>query len=210
MIFKYNDKDYEVEIKKKNNKNTYIRIKNNKIYITTNYFTTKKTLEKLLKENKKNIEIMIDKVKKQEEFKEKFLIFGKSYDIIYNESYKDVILENNLIKCSNEIALSKYLEKYIYTIYLEHLMYWYNKFEEKIPEPNLKIRTMKTRWGVCNRKNNNITLNKELHRYDIECLDYVIIHELSHFIEPNHSKSFWTIVYKYCPNYKELRKKLRS
>ena len=69
---------------------------------------------------------------------------------------------------------------------------------------------MKTRWGVCNIKNHNVTLNSELYKYDIECLDYVIVHELSHFIEANHSKEFWNQVAKYYPNYKEIRKKLND
>ena len=69
---------------------------------------------------------------------------------------------------------------------------------------------MKTRWGVCNTKNHNVTLNLELCRYNIECLDYVIVHEVSHFIEANHSKKFWAVVEKYYPNYKTVRKSLRA
>ena len=69
---------------------------------------------------------------------------------------------------------------------------------------------MTSRWGVCNLKNKNITLNLDLLKYDIVCLDYVIVHELSHFIYPNHSSNFWQLVSKYCPNYKEIRKKLKS
>ena len=69
---------------------------------------------------------------------------------------------------------------------------------------------MTTRWGVCNTKTYVITLNKELYNYDIECLDYVCIHELSHLVYPNHSSDFWNVVSEYCPNYKEIRKKLRD
>ena len=83
-------------------------------------------------------------------------------------------------------------------------------FEEKIPVPNLKIRKMTSRWGVCNTKNHNVTLNYYLSRYDIKCLDYVVVHELSHFIHPNHSKNFWNLVSKYCPNYKECRRMLKE
>ena len=102
------------------------------------------------------------------------------------------------------------MNKKIESIFKEHLEYWYNVFEEYIPSPNLKIRKMKSRWGVCNTKNKNVTLNYELYRWDIKCLDYVIVHELSHFIHPNHSSSFWKLVSKYCPNYKEIRKEMRS
>ena len=119
-------------------------------------------------------------------------------------------MSDTCIKVSNDKVLFKWLDEYIYSIYYEHLMNWYSKYEESIPLPNLKIRKMKTRWGVCNIKNKNITLNYYLFRYDIECLDYVIVHELSHFLEFNHSKKFWKIVEKYCSNYKEIRKKLRD
>ena len=69
---------------------------------------------------------------------------------------------------------------------------------------------MTTRWGVCNKKTKTITLNSELIKYSIDKLDYVIIHELSHFIHFNHSKEFWLLVSKYCPRYKEIRKELRD
>ena len=69
---------------------------------------------------------------------------------------------------------------------------------------------MTTRWGVCNTKTHQITLNLELMHYNIECLNYVIVHELSHLIEGNHSRVFWSIVEKYYPNYKSIRKKMRD
>ena len=69
---------------------------------------------------------------------------------------------------------------------------------------------MTTRWGVCNRKNNTVTLNSELMKYSLDKLDYVIIHELSHFVHFNHSSDFWLLVSKYCINYKKVRKELRD
>ena len=69
---------------------------------------------------------------------------------------------------------------------------------------------MKTRWGVCNRKNLSITINSELIKLDIEKIDYVIIHELAHFIHFNHSINFWNIVAKYCSNYKAIRKSMKE
>ena len=69
---------------------------------------------------------------------------------------------------------------------------------------------MSTRWGVCNRARNIITLNTELLKKEITLLDYVIIHELCHFYEGNHSKNFWHLVSLAYPNYKEARKKLKS
>ena len=209
MKIEYNNKLYEIEIIKKNNKNLYIRIKENKVVITCNYFTSKKEIERIIKNNYKTITKMIEKKEKQQEKNKKFFLFGKEYRIIYDLN-SELEIEDNIIIAKNEKFLEKWLDKYIYQTFFNHLEYWLDKYEEKIPNPNLKIRKMKTRWGVCNTKNHNVTLNRELYRYDIKCLDYVIIHELSHFIEPNHSSDFWIQVSKYCPNYKEIRKILND
>ena len=152
---------------------------------------------------------MIDKVNKRKINENLFYLFGKHYDIIYNK-VDSVKIVDDKIYVKDERTFNKWFNGYIRTTYSNHLEYWYNIFEEEIPIPNLKIRKMKTRWGVCNTKNHNVTLNLELCRYNIECLDYVIVHELSHFIEANHSKKFWAVVEKYYPNYKTVRKSLRA
>lgn len=210
MVFQYKNQDYEVEILKKDNKNTYVRVRDGKIYVTTNYFTSERKIKKLLEENKKAIGKMIERATVRAQKRELFLLFGKYYDIVYGDFDKMITVEDGHIWVISEEVLCKWLDQLIHTTFYNHLMYWYDHFDDKIPYPNLKIRKMKTRWGVCNTKNHNVTLNFELFRYDIECLDYVIVHELSHFLFPNHSKDFWHQVEKYCPNYKEIRKKLKD
>ena len=209
MQIEYNNKIYDIDIIRKNNKNIYIRVKESKIIVTCNYFTSNRQIKKLIKENVDSIEKMINRNEKKQQNKDKFYLFGKYYDIVFDENINFEI-KDNIIYVKNEKKFNKWLSNYIERTFSSHLKYWFDLYEEKIPTPNLKIRKMKTRWGVCNIENHNITLNSELHRYDIECLDYVIIHELSHFIEANHSKDFWTQVSKYCPNYKEIRKKLNE
>ena len=113
-------------------------------------------------------------------------------------------------KYQNEKVLNKWYSNKIHEIFKERLDFYYNKFDENIPYPILKIRTMKTRWGVCNRRIISITLNLNLIKYDYDCLDYVIVHELSHFVHFNHSKEFWKTVSKYYPNYKIIQKKLKN
>lgn len=210
MEFIYKDKSYEVIIIKKNNKNTYVRVRDNKIYVTTNYFATNRSIDKLLKEHYSAIGRMIDRSIKREEKKELFLLFGKFYKIIYTDLVEKIELEDETIRVINEETLCKWLDQFIHTTFYNHLMHWYDNFEESIPIPTLKIRKMKTRWGVCNTRTKTITLNLELFRYDMECLDYVVIHELSHLLVPNHSRAFWSVVEKYCPNYKEIKKKLKN
>ena len=209
MNIEYNNKNYDVEIIRKNNKNIYIRVKNNKVIITCNYLTSTKTIKKLIDENYNSIIKMINKMESIKEKQTKFYLFGKNYNVVFDEKIK-IEISADTIYVKDEKTLNKWLSNYIKNTFTTHLKYWYDLYEENIPTPNLKIRKMTTRWGVCNTKNHNITLNSELYRYDIECLDYVIIHELSHFIEPNHSRDFWHQVEKYCKNYKEIRKKLKD
>ncbi len=203
----FNNKEYQIEVIRKNNKNTYLRVKDNKIVVTTNYLTSNRTISKLITSNKEFIDRALTKsISKSEDTS--FKLFGREYDIIYG--FKDTEVDNNKIYTKDEKSLNKYLSLYITNIYSERLDYWYNIFEEDIPVPNLKIRKMTSRWGVCNIKNHNVTLNSELSKYDIKALDYVIVHELSHFIHHNHSKDFWLLVGKYYPKYKEVRKYLRN
>ena len=201
------NKEYPIEIIRKNNKNTYLRVKDGKIIITTNYLTSLTTINKLIKNNTAFIDKALNKNNQKKE-DDSFKLFGNSYDIIYG--FNDTEIDNNKIYTKDNKSLNKYLSKYIYNIYEERINYYYSLFEENIPIPNLKIRKMTSRWGVCNIKNHNVTLNLELSKYNIECLNYVIVHELSHFIHPNHSKEFWLLVGKYYPNYKNIRKYLRN
>lgn len=208
MKYVIDEVEYDVNIIKKNNKNTYIRIRNNEIYITTNYFVSKNYIKQLLDKNYGTIKKMIEKEKNKIEKNNNFYFLGKKYDVIY-VNYKDIEISDDKIFVKSEEYLNKWLKKHIEVIFKERLDYIYNSYIEKIPYPKLRIRKMKTRWGVCNRSNNTVTLNSELIKYGYEQIDYVIVHELSHFIHFDHSKNFWLQVSKYCKNYKEIRKSLK-
>lgn len=202
-----NGVEYPIKIIRKNNKNTYIRVRDNTIIVTTNYFVTINKIEQLINDNSAFIDsALVKDINKN--IDSSFRLFGKKYDIIYG--FPNIEIEKEKIYAKDEKTLNKFLSKYIYNKYEERVNYWYNIFEEKIPRPNLKIRKMTSRWGVCNIKNNNVTLNLELSRFNIEILDYVIVHELAHFIHPNHSKDFWLLVGKYYPKYKDARKYLKN
>ena len=208
MNIKIDNNIYEIEIIKKNNRNTYIRVKNGKIIVTTNYLATKNSIINLINNNIDSIIKMINSDKLKQDKNENFYYFGKKYDIIYG--FNDIEINDNKIYAPSKQKLDNYIKEDIKRIFKERLDYWYNIFKEKIPIPNLKIRKMTSRWGVCNIKNHNVTLNYQLSKYDISCLDYVIVHELSHFIYHDHSKNFWTLVSKYYPKYKECKKMLKE
>lgn len=210
MKYAVNGKNYDVIIERKNNKNTYIRVKEDlKIYVSTNYLVSDKKIEKLLNEN---YNFIVNNLSRQEEInyrKSEFYLLGKKYDIVICDT-KIVKIIDDKIYTKDIDSLNKWLKKETKKLFESRLNYDYSLYEEKIPYPNLRIRKMKTRWGVCNVKTNTVTLNSELVKYSIEKLDYVIFHELSHFLYFNHSSSFWNQVSKYVKDYKKIRKELKN
>jgi len=202
---------YEVEVvKKKTTKNTYIRVKDNlKIVVTTNFLTPEKLIKRIIEENLDCITRMINKIKRKNEYNDQFYYLGKRYDIIYT-NLNEITFGMYKVFVGKEIDLEKWIKKQAEKLYKERLDYVYSNFSRKIPYPSLTIRKMKSRWGVCNIKTKKITLNLELMKKELCCLDYVIVHELSHLLHPDHSKEFWLLVQENCPEYKKIRKLMKE
>lgn len=211
MEFTIDNNTYEVVIERKNNKNLYIRVKEDKkIYVTCNYLTTKSSIKRILEDNKNSVRKMIDRIDKHSVDSSKIFYLGNIYDIIIDSTVKAVYIDGSNIYTKDMNMFNKWYKNEIIRIFDERYVIVYNHFNENIKSPILKIRTMKTRYGVYNRKNHTITLNSKLIEFDIEKIDYVIIHELSHIIHFNHSKAFWDLVGKYSKDYKRIRKEMRE
>ena len=73
----------------------------------------------------------------------------------------------------------------------------------------LKLSNAKKRWGSCSGQR-SINLNWRLIMLDKGLIDYVIVHELSHLIELNHSTAFWDVVASVCPEHREFRRRLNQ
>lgn len=211
MRYIIDGEEYEVIIDKKKNKNSYIRIKDDMIiYVTTSYFSTKKDVKEMLDRNYESLQKMLSKKRCLLEKQEKFFYLGQSYDIIEVSIMDNIEIDDNRIYTKDPVMLKKWYQHEIERVFMERYEYNYNRFGKNITMPKLKIRKMKSRWGVYNKQNHSITLNSHLIEYSINKLDYVIIHELSHIIHFDHSKSFWNLVGEYCPNYKKMRKELKE
>lgn len=211
MKFTVDFKDYDVEIRRKvSNRNTYIRVKNDlKILVTTNTFTSDKAISKLLDENYSKVVKMIEAQLVKRENNQGFYYLGKKYDIVYVD-YCDISFGDTKVFINKKLDIDKWYKKQAKEIFSEHLDLMYKNFTKTIPHPNLKIRKMTTRWGVCNIKLKTVTLNLELIKRDSKYLDYVIVHELSHLINPNHSREFWNLVEENIGDYKKYRKEMKE
>ncbi len=81
--------------------------------------------------------------------------------------------------------------------------------KHSIEYKSCSVKKLKSRWGACDN-NKNITLNSYLIQLDWELIDYVICHELAHTAHQHHQLEFWNMVHELLPNYKDLRKALKS
>ncbi|MBP9766036.1 MAG: M48 family metallopeptidase [Candidatus Pacebacteria bacterium] len=137
---------------------------------------------------------------------EKFLI-SKS-DWVFEKV--ELVKKNKSINISNiKNTKREYLENKDKALKLakERLNYFNNIYN--FSWNNITIKNQKTRWGSCSRKG-NLNFNYKLALIPKEMSDYVVVHELCHLKEMNHSKRFWDLVAKAIPDYLEIRKRMKG
>jgi len=100
--------------------------------------------------------------------------------------------------------------KQAFAIFSEELTLLYNKFFKKYstPLPTLRIRKMDTLWGSCTKKLNKIVLNEYLLKADRLCIQYVILHELTHLLYEKHSADFYNFLTIQMPDWKQHKSRL--
>ena len=81
---------------------------------------------------------------------------------------------------------------------------------ENIPRAELVVKNMKTLWGTCNTAKKRITLNLQLVKTSVNCIDKVILHEYMHFKQANHGPEFYKLMDKYMPDWRLYKKELKE
>ena len=127
-------------------------------------------------------------------------------------------LEKNLKKAreriSNESEIQKLSREELDNLKLRAKEYIPQRVEffanqMKVKYGTVTIRTQKTRWGSCSAEG-NLNFNCLLMLTDLDIIDYVVVHELCHIKELNHSKEFWSEVEKALPDYRKRRERLKN
>ncbi|QVK18964.1 M48 family metallopeptidase [Mycoplasmatota bacterium] len=210
--------NYSIVINRKNIKNTYIRIDESfNIVVNTNQYTSKKEIDYLILKHHDKIVKMIHNKKRLSLLPNQMPYLGKVYEIktvenknFFYEINKDQIIFYTPFSLNDSIDLFyKEEAKKILPLRLKHCHQHFNEIIS-IPYPSLSIRKMKSRYGTCYYTKNKINLNSYIIKYNIETIDYVINHELCHFIHHNHSKNFYQLLDTINPNHRIIRKNLNK
>ena len=199
-----------VIVERKRIKNVYFRFKeDDTLYVTCHKLIPDIEIKSLIKKNEASILRMYHKTRKRNDKERVFTFLGEPYTKVFDETLKKVIVDDQYIYAKNESQFDKWYKQECLNVFGDRINNWLPYFDN-IPKFSLRIRKMTTRWGVNNVTKRIITLNSELLKKDISLIDYVIVHELCHFYEANHSSRFWYQVSLRYPNYKKARKELRD
>jgi predicted metal-dependent hydrolase len=167
------------------------------------------------------------KYKNQQRQPERKYVSGESHffkgqryllNVIYHTGYPKIKIRNK-----------KYIDFYVkedYTLAQREnvITNWYRKnLKEQIPEliekwekvigvevTEWEVKKMKTKWGTCNREAKRIWLNLELAKKAEHCLEYIIVHEMVHFLERNHTERFVAYMDKFMPMWRTYKQELNE
>lgn len=145
-------------------------------------------------------------------FKLKVIPNEKNF-INFNEEYLELNIKSRYInnKTYIENTYNKVLREIAFEIFSKLVIKYQEKMSKyKIKIPDIEIRKMKSRWGTCFTTKNKIVLNLALIKTPISCIEYVVVHELSHFKYQNHSKNFYNFVSLFIPDWNMRRQILNK
>lgn len=150
------------------------------------------------------------------------MLFGYTYKIAYREI--EIKSKLNFPEISRELGMAEWninpsiatetLDKTLQSFYAKRLEpiarnlieIWEEKMN--LSSGELHLRWMKTRWGTCKPSTGKITLNSALAQAQVEQIEYVVVHELAHLLEPSHNARFKAIMTSYLPDWKARKKML--
>ena len=213
----------EYTVTKKKIKNFIIRIYPDlRIAVSVHLHATNKDIENFIQSKKEWIETTLKKIKIAKENKNNL---KENIIKILGKEREKKIIESDLERIRLTDTSIYIYSKNIDTLEIEKKLFEW-EFEElkNILEENLEkytkllntninyyqIKKLSSAWGIYHKRENYISFNFDLIEKDIECIEYVVLHELCHIFYMNHQKNFWTLLEKYMPDYKIRRKKLKT
>lgn len=210
----------------KNVKNLNLRIrKDGSVYVSANFQVKPSQVDEFVQSKSRYVLNAIDRFEELKQYKpqpkryvsgETFYIQGRGLRLVVTQGDKEHIASDGVyiflhVKDTTDFQkkhrlVTKFLDQECKKVFGEVLNEMYPAFRKYgVALPSLRIRDMETRWGSCLVKKRIVTLNKRLLEAPRNCIEYVVMHELCHFIHPNHSKNFYSFLTMLMPDWKERK-----
>ena len=207
-------------------KNMYLRIRDHEIVVTANARIPKQTVDLFVQKNADYIQKQLSAQDRQDRAldysdgmrtmilgRERTVRFvpgkGAKYSFETDPAY--VMVKAPSDQARNEKVYKKALQTYTEALLSQICVEYYPYLEPfGIPFPSVSFRRMTSRWGSCRPGKQAITLNTALIEVPREAIEYVVVHEFTHFLHPDHSARFYEAVARVLPDWKARRQLLKN
>lgn len=220
---------YTLERKKVKNINLRIRA-DGSVYVSANHSLTDVSIDSFIQSKGDYILKALQRFKELEKYEpmpkkyvsgETFVILGRGLRLKVIQGNEESVTSDGVyifltVRDKNdstrkERLVRRYLDSQCKIIFADVAKSVYSLFRKyNVEMPQIRIREMKTRWGSCLPKKGIITLNARLLEAPLNCIEYVVLHEFCHFIQPNHSKRFYDLVAMFMPDWRERKQALEK
>ena len=215
-------------LRKQNLKNVYLRIlpPDGQVTVSAPSYVTNAELSNFLLSKLPDIYMRQERMRSQPRQTERTYVSGEAH-YLWGKPYR-----LQVVYAGTRASVTKRASKLVMTVPQGYtveqrergMTEWYRGELRRVPQSatrrcmqttgieadDFRIKNMKTRWGTCNIPQRRIWVNLQLVKKPPECLDYVLIHELVHLVEANHTHRFHEWVEKYCPTWREAEKALKE
>ena len=221
-----NGKTVKYDLVRKNVKNINLRVKPNQIlYVSANNSVPEKYIIDFIESKSDFINKALEHYEELARYAPKpkeyvdgetIIMFGHNLRIKVYEGSKNKVesdssyiyltvkdIDNTELKKS---TIEKWIKKEFVNKVTEICKSVYPVFQKYgISFPEIRVRNMSTRWGSCQPKRKIVTFSIPLHEAPIACIEYVAMHEFTHFLHPNHSKAFYQQLDVFMPDWKQRK-----
>ena len=216
----------KVNITYKPNKHSYLRVRDGEIFVTAPFGTSKTATERFIRFNIKWINKKLHSSPKPEGKTQNItegshiLLWGKPYKIklIPSDAYSIAFDSETMTALlsvppsASEANRNDFLRKAYGDELLAAIKSELPKYEEitGFYSSGAAVKYLKSRWGSCSMKTRRLSFNLRLAQYPPECLRMIIVHELCHLSEPNHSRGFYLLMDRHINDRRRCEKLLKS
>jgi predicted metal-dependent hydrolase len=126
--------------------------------------------------------------------------------VVFNKKYIHLHVRPRTNTKQRQIILNEYYRQELKELVEGYIAKWEKKIPVKVRD--FGIRRMKTKWGTCNIEARRIWINLELAKKPLQCLEYIVVHEMVHLLERKHNERFMAYLNKYMPRWRNYKEEL--